>query len=50
MVVDKGGIKYAQEKMYEYRDQAMSILDELPDGDAKNSLRILVNYTIEREK
>ena len=50
MVVEKGGIKYAQEKMFEYRDQAMAILDTLPDGDAKNSLRILVNYTIERRK
>jgi octaprenyl-diphosphate synthase len=50
MVKEKGGIAYAQEKMYEYRDRALAILDTLPDGEARNSLRTLVNYTIERRK
>lgn len=45
-----GGIAYAKLKMKEYHDQALSILNDLPDSPSKNSLRDLVNYTIERKK
>jgi octaprenyl-diphosphate synthase len=50
MVKEKGGIAYAQEKMFNYRDRALELLHTFPEGDARNSLELLVNYTIEREK
>lgn len=50
MVKEKGGIAYAQEKMYEYRDRALGILHSLPNNEARKSLETLVNYTIERNK
>ena len=50
MVKEKGGIAYAQEKMFEYRDKALELLETLPEGEARKSLKLLVNYTIERKK
>lgn len=50
MVKERGGIKYAQEKMHEYKDKALEILETVPDGEAKTALRNLVVYTIERKK
>lgn len=53
-VIDKvnqgGGIEYAKQKMKSYHDEALAILAEFPDSPSKNSLRDLVNYTIERKK
>jgi hypothetical protein len=31
-------------------DEAMAILDEFPDSPSKRSLRMLVEYSVEREK
>lgn len=45
-----GGIEYAQKKMLEYRDGALALLDEYPESNAKNSLRDLVNYVIDRDQ
>lgn len=45
-----GGIDYARERMMEYRDKALSILETLQPGDINSSLRQLVHYTIQREK
>lgn len=50
MVNNSGGIAYARQKMKEYHDEALAILDEFPDCPSRNSLRELVNYTIERKK
>jgi octaprenyl-diphosphate synthase len=49
-VIQSGGIKYASDKMYEYRDQALKILNEFPENNSRNSLRDLVLYTSERKK
>jgi octaprenyl-diphosphate synthase len=49
-VVELGGIKYATEKMYEFRDKALDILNQFEDSPARESLQLLVNYTIERKK
>lgn len=49
-VIQSGGIEYATEKMYNYRDKALEILEEFPEGEARNSLRDLVLYTSERKK
>lgn len=44
------GMDYAEIKMNQYRDKALSILDTYPDSDAKSSLREFVNYTTSRNK
>jgi octaprenyl-diphosphate synthase len=45
-----GGLEYAKSKMEEYRDRALSILDEFPNNEGSDSLRSLVNFVIERKK
>ncbi len=54
LVIDKvnksGGIEYAREKMKDYHNQALEILDEFPDSPSKTSLKQLVSFTIERKK
>jgi octaprenyl-diphosphate synthase len=44
------GMDYAEIKMNQYRDKALSILDTYPDSDAKSSLREFVYYTTSRNK
>ena len=48
-VVEAGGIKYASEKMNEYRDEALKILFEFPESDVRKGLEELVRYTTDRE-
>ena len=50
MVIERGGIRYAQGRMNEYKDKALNILEGAPDGEAKTALKNLVLYTIERTK
>jgi octaprenyl-diphosphate synthase len=47
-VVIAGGIKYSTEKMFSYRDQALSILHEFPDSDVRKGLEQLVRFTTDR--
>lgn len=49
-VKENGGLDYATQKMYEYRDKALEILSECPQNDANTSLVKLVNFVIERKK
>lgn len=49
MVKECGGIEYARLKMIEYRDKALSILDEYPESDAREALRELVYFTTTRK-
>lgn len=42
------GIEYTKQKMYEYRDKAIEILNSFADSESKKSLTLLLNYTIER--
>lgn len=44
-----GGLNYARQAMYDYRDKALRILDEFPESDAAESLRTLLNYVVERK-
>lgn len=48
-VVKTGGIKYAEEKMFQYRDEALAILDQYPTSDVSNALKDLVRYTTDRK-
>jgi octaprenyl-diphosphate synthase len=43
-----GGIKYATEKMFAFRDEALSILYEFPDTQYRQALEELVRYTTDR--
>ncbi len=46
----KGGLKYASEKMHEYRKRALEILSDFPESDGKTSMMQLVDYVIDRKK
>ncbi|OYU55611.1 MAG: polyprenyl synthetase [Chitinophagaceae bacterium BSSC1] len=48
-VVAAGGIKYAEQKMEAYRDEALAILHEFPESQVRNALEELVRYTTDRK-
>jgi len=48
-VVAAGGIRYAEQKMEAYRDEALSILHEFPESQVRNALEELVRYTTDRK-
>ncbi len=48
-VIETGGIKYAEEKMTIYRDEALSILHEFNEGPVRSALEELVRYTTDRK-
>ncbi|HWF44481.1 MAG TPA: polyprenyl synthetase family protein [Candidatus Kapabacteria bacterium] len=49
-VTESGGIEYARTKAEEYAEHARASLTTLPDSDAKESLRLFVDFVLEREK
>jgi len=49
-VIAKGGISYANKIMHQYKDKALSVLKELPENEARQSLERLLVYAIERKK
>ena len=48
-VINTGGIKYAEQKMNEYRDEALAIIDEFPNSKVGDALKDLVRYTTDRK-
>jgi octaprenyl-diphosphate synthase len=50
MVQQSGGIEYATAKMEAYQQEAIALLQNLPDGEAKQSLVALCHYVIDRKK
>jgi len=48
-VKDNGGIDYARNKMTEYRDRALEILNSYPECEAREALRELVMFTTTRK-
>jgi len=48
-VVSHGGIKYAEQKMIEYQEQAFELLHTFPPGNIRNGLEKLVRFTTERK-
>lgn len=46
----KGGLEYATQKMIEYQQSALEILNQFPDSVYKEALHTMVNYVIERKK
>ena len=49
-VIDGGGIDYARDKMLKYREEAISILNTMPESLARKSMADLVIFTTERDK
>ena len=49
-VKSKGGLEYAVTKMKEYKTKALFILEKYPDSPYKKSLKLMVDYVIERKK
>jgi octaprenyl-diphosphate synthase len=49
-VKDKGGLDYAIKKMKQFQEDALQILETYPDSEYKNSLKLMVNYVIDRKK
>lgn len=43
-----GGIQYAKQKMFNYRDEALAILYTFPDTEVRKGLEELVRYTTDR--
>jgi len=50
LVHTSGGIDYTKQKMIEYRDAALALLDDVPPSEAKASMIDLVNFVIDRKK
>ena len=48
-VVAEGGIRYAEQKMNQYRDEALAILYEFPDSEVRKALEELVRFTTDRK-
>ena len=45
-----GGIEYAREAMYRYRQEAFDLLDAAPESQARQSLKDLLVFVTERKK
>lgn len=48
-VKGSNGMKYAEQKMYEYSNDALAMLDKYPDSEYKDSLIALVKFTTDRK-
>ncbi|MFN8274247.1 MAG: polyprenyl synthetase family protein [Flavobacteriaceae bacterium] len=48
-VKNKNGLAYAEQKMLEFQQQALALLEKYPDSAYKNALILMVNYVIERK-
>jgi octaprenyl-diphosphate synthase len=50
LVTSHGGLEYAHKKMMEIKQQALDMLIQFPESQAKSSIIGLVEYTTQREK
>jgi len=50
LVIKNGGIEYAHNRMTEFSNEALAIIQPLPESAAKRSLIGLVEYTINRDR
>ena len=49
LVEENGGIAYSYEQMLSYASKALDIIRDFPENEAKKSLELLVDYTMNRE-
>ncbi|MBN2773217.1 MAG: polyprenyl synthetase family protein [Prolixibacteraceae bacterium] len=50
LVVDKGGVEHATQKMNEFINKAITALNQFPESEAKSALIELMNYITTRKK
>ena len=50
LVKKYGGLKYAEQLMNNYHNEAINILTPFEDNDAKESLKLLLDYVVNRKK
>jgi octaprenyl-diphosphate synthase len=49
-VKDKKGLLYAEQKMMQFQQEALKIIDNFPKSEYRDALSLMVNYVIERKK
>ena len=49
-VKNNHGLTYAEEKMVEFQQEALILIQDFPDSPYKDALTLMVNYVIERKK
>lgn len=49
IVKQNGGLEYAQAKMIEYQNEALSILHEFPESESRDAMEDLVNFVSDRK-
>ena len=49
-VKNNDGLLYAENKMLEFQQEALLLLENYPTSDFKDALILMVNYVIERKK
>lgn len=49
-VKDKNGLAFAEQKMMEFKEEALALLTHFPHSSYKESLQLMVNYVTERKK
>lgn len=49
-VKERGGLEYAVQKMLDFKEEALKLLNTYPSSDYKNSLELMVNYVVDRNK
>jgi octaprenyl-diphosphate synthase len=49
-VKNNNGLHYAEQKMVEFQQEALQLLQSYPDSQFKEALTLMVNYVIERKK
>ncbi len=47
---ENGGIEYAEEVMHNYRQKAISLLNQFEDSAVKESLKLYLDYVVDRSK
>jgi len=50
LVIESGGVQYAHQRMMEIKNEALELIKDIPESEAKKSLIGLVEYTVNREK
>ncbi len=48
-IIKYKGFEYAFEKMNEFKNNALKLLEDFPQNDSNNSIKILIDYIIERK-
>lgn len=49
-VKNNNGLTYAEEKMVQFQEEALSLIHDFPSSPYKDALTLMVNYVIERKK